>query len=475
MHKTAAILILRAWVVVIVGASPIALCTACGGGSVSDTATGSTGSFDDDTPMLVERLQEIECERLQRCLAPMVASGLVSTTDVRAGQCKQQTEPGLRGALIEPLRQGITAGRIAYHGEQLEACLEAEEARSCPQLSAHPDACLQAFEGKVPVGEPCAISYDCEGDAFCDNEQMSLDEPDRCPALCRARAPEGADCERQIECERGLRCRDPNTTTQRKCLPPATEGENCHGLHCTEDLVCSPGPNIGNVSPESLLSCRPFESGAAEGQPCSPLQHCRSDLACRPNETGDFVCTAATAGMPCDSGRECGLDMVCACQTSTDCMETVCQPWPTEGQACGARQPGISYICAVGLRCHSDGRCGNGYADEGEACESSNDCRAGHCQSGRCLPLGVCDEPPSEGSLASSCHDDQDCDEGMFCAAGGPLQGLCTRECDDDAICVARFGDDSFCLDDTLCARHCDGAIDCPGGVQCDQGLCVSM
>jgi len=85
-----------------------------------------------------------------------------------------------------------------------------------------------------------------------------------------------------------------------------------------------------------------------------------------------------------------------------------------------------------------------------------------------------------DGSLSSPCADDGDCDDDLFCARGGALSGQCTMFCDTSSACVIRFGDETTCNRDDVCARSCtSGRTDrCPAPLVCsavyqgDDGYC---
>ncbi|MDD9934528.1 MAG: hypothetical protein OXT09_13040 [Myxococcales bacterium] len=372
------------------------LCGACLGEGAG--ASGAVMELEQDAERLTARLTALECERTPSCFAPYRAAGLIQGADLRGRECTSHTPARIEQTLIDPLARSIEAGRVVYHPEHLDACLEADEARSCQELSATPDACLMAFEGQVQVAGRCTLSYDCAGDAFCEGDQLFGDMAlERCPWRCRARLSEGMPCERPIECARGLRCRDPNFdplsggVPNPVCLPPAAEDESCHGFHCAEGLTCAGGADG--------LRCRPFEAAAAEGDSCTDELHCENGLGCQSDieptvqPTGGVagICQAETEGTLCSRDVACDLSQVCACDVP-DCSAgpPTCQPFPAEGEPCATTLPRI-LACGRGLICNpSDGRCMAPRAP-GEGCNDTLECGVGVCR-GRCTSLGgICE------------------------------------------------------------------------------------
>lgn len=63
-------------------------------------------------------------------------------------------------------------------------------------------------------------------------------------------------------------------------------------------------------------------------------------------------------------------------------------------------------------------------------------------------------------SAFGSCESSSSCDEGLFCAKGGPTAGHCTRSCEGDGECIVRFGEGHFCSD-TVCVQACGWLSTC--------------
>jgi len=78
------------------------------------------------------------------------------------------------------------------------------------------------------------------------------------------------------------------------------------------------------------------------------------------------------------------------------------------------------------------------------------------------------------GVAFAKCAQDDDCDDGLFCAQGGIIAHHCARECKADTECVTRLGDGHECVDG-VCAQICGANPACSHPpttfVQCGAGL----
>lgn len=360
----------------------------CFGSNAEDASSGP--AFEQEAEYL-EAVARIGCARTERCVRPTLMALGSGAGDLRHDACEEAFEAQSDGTSV--VGRSITAGRISYHPEHLDACLAANEGSGCVEAAA-PDACLMAFDGQVAEGEPCTISYDCRDGGFCDAGLDMYGEGGHCPSTCSARVQEGEPCTFSDACVRGLVCRDPDyvpsSPQERRCLPPATEGEVCHGVHCAAGLVCSLELESGT------LACHSYAQGIGEGAECGPLAQCAGDLACRASEPGGVsVCTAPVGGLACTGAASCGSDYVCAClePNCEDGSDPLCQPWPVEGQRCvyaPSGPTGGGAMCATGRRCLPSGVCAF-FARDGEACETTSECFRGRCADGHCVPPGECE------------------------------------------------------------------------------------
>ena len=451
---------------------------ACSGGVNDATGDGGTRAGPEGTQTGLERdhnrildgLLGGRCELTQRCLGPLLPLVARSLSgDLRADRCIEDLSSHAERTFFTPLRESIQAERLVYRPASLEACIEMDAARSCEDLSAPPDACLAAFEGQVPEGDPCTMDMDCRGDAFCDVTS-------ECPSRCRARGGVGTTCTHPVQCERGLRCYDPDADLLADVPPsdyfcglPRGEGQACHGPHCAAGLAC-----MFTEAGDQLL-CQALEGEAAEGQPCSVTKPCADGLACRASEdAGRKVCTPATAHMPCGQASDCSLGERCTC-TDEACVDgAICMPLAEEGERCqeDSFRSGVNVRCAGHLVCE-EGSC-IPPRELGAPCSDDLQCESFKCLGGACVPYHQCEADAVElGSLASPCETDQDCDTGLFCVRGGPMRGLCSRECEGDDLCIARFGDGTQCSH-AVCGLACDDDTSCPSPLTCQDDLCAS-
>lgn len=80
-------------------------------------------------------------------------------------------------------------------------------------------------------------------------------------------------------------------------------------------------------------------------------------------------------------------------------------------------------------------------------------------------------------AVFESCTANTDCDEGLFCAQGGPMAGHCALACAEDGECASKLGDAHFCYE-SVCVGYCgfrssctssppDTFTRCSGGLVC--------
>lgn len=73
------------------------------------------------------------------------------------------------------------------------------------------------------------------------------------------------------------------------------------------------------------------------------------------------------------------------------------------------------------------------------------------------------DDGSGNGTLSSGCSSNDDCEEGLICAQGSDLKGLCTCACELNSDCRTKFGDATQCWDG-YCTKECDTIADCEVG-----------
>lgn len=78
----------------------------------------------------------------------------------------------------EDFEASVEAGRIVFHADDAEVCLDTLDARSCAQLwnggTTAPEECETAFEGQVEDGGACTLDEDCAAvSSECDDSTMT--------------------------------------------------------------------------------------------------------------------------------------------------------------------------------------------------------------------------------------------------------------------------------------------------------------
>lgn len=318
------------------------------------------------------------CDTIVSCLGPL-ADRIGSGSDV----CRADVEATFENGVLPPLQEAIDAGTVIYDPSRAAACLEEQCALGCDLLIAPaPQSCRDAFEGTLAEGEPCSISEECAGDAYCANAACESGVR----GTCTARKASGSACASGDECQAGLVCENAVCRT-----PSSRSGGSCGGttgLGCPLDEVC-----VG-ASDDRPGTCTPRAEvfAAALGEPCDILAQelCTPDLSCA--VTGvEAMAPVMTCVAIAEPGGSCFLAVPEMCPEGQYCdadlamgrLEGTCQPRPGEGQPCAG-----SSVCAEGLECIG-GTC-RALRDNGEACETGEECYSGLCDGGTCAPLPLC-------------------------------------------------------------------------------------
>ena len=74
-------------------------------------------------------------------------------------------------------------------------------------------------------------------------------------------------------------------------------------------------------------------------------------------------------------------------------------------------------------------------------------------------------------SFSEACGDNDKCEDGLYCAQGGVMKGLCTIDCSstNTGICKSRFGSLAYCHINEVCAMECASTgMTCPQGARCN-------
>ena len=297
--------------------------------------------------------------------------------------CRAEITTATDGPGLAQFMAVVEGGTAIYHPELMARCLAELEALGCDRtIAATPASCRDAFEGTIPLGQPCSLSQECEGDAYCEGAA--------CPATagtCAARGADGEGCWTVDECQSGLACQ------AGICQPPGSmSGGPCGGstgLSCPLDELCvNDAPaDAGICTPLSALRTRQLD------EPCTLFgtELCEPELVCAMTALEVQACKAAApsggscfyaAPSMCPAGEYCDANPV------SDEAEGTCTPLPRDGEACGSPEG----RCANGLSCDTavaPPTCVR-LADLDQSCERDADCRSRFCAAGACAAPPLC-------------------------------------------------------------------------------------
>jgi len=284
-----------------------------------------------------------------------VCRNLAKCGDVESREVCRTVNLGVVVHLQPGEQRAIEMGKVEFHGDQANACLDALADRSCDVTSRSgrvtPPEC-QFVTGTQPAGRACALDDECTslrcgvpscGDACCQGtcvgdtpatpghvgdscETAACDDDSFCDldtALCVARAPAHATCFAPDECDFGLDCLPDGT-----CGPLPGPGEPCDGACRDRGTTCSQTTGVcvkvalaGEACATSadcsvLYACdatKHCSRGLALGAACTAGQFCADARAfCDPTTT------PSTCALPKPDGE--------ACTRSLQCQTVYCDP-----------------------------------------------------------------------------------------------------------------------------------------------------
>lgn len=366
---------------------------ASGAGGSSGASSGSSGSAGkpsggtialEDTP---NAYATAYCSLLERC------EGIFYELITAYEDCVMVTEERLRQGGFDALSDAVDAGRIEYHGDLMQACLDAVDARACDELTTRgiPE-CEAALRGTAAAGESCELNEECEGSLICETNGS-------CPGTCVERYSAGEECAADDDCADGLVC----SKATAHCVKPAQDGEACEGgfeAQCDAGLFCG-GADADKMQPGKCAPLASIELGG-QGAACDPGggKLCESGLSCVLTgfDAGALIWECRTpsvaggtcgAGLPedCVGGQYCPLT---SAEVVAGTFTAKCTPLPAAGEACAMRPLGaLMPACAPYARCGGDGKCID-FRDLGESCTNDDVCYSAHCSGGACEPAHAC-------------------------------------------------------------------------------------
>jgi Dickkopf-like protein len=280
-----------------------------------------------------------------------------------------------------PLQGAVRAGRVRYHPEHAQACLDDVAASGCSGLDRRePASCQLALEGRAAADADCTIDAECAGEQYCKVASA-------CPGKCAAYELAGSECSRDDHCASGLACDDNG-----HCVAPSKEGELCRQGEpdCASGLLCL-GEDSDAGTPGKCYPIADALKGEL-GDACTLETLCQAGLACEISSSDlvDGECVAKVSpGAACHAAipDECPDDQYCKLAAGP-LTAGVCTAKPMAGEACAAGL-GTANICAPYTRCDA-GLCRE-IAHAGEDCHADDTCYSGHCVGNACVTDDHCD------------------------------------------------------------------------------------
>lgn len=320
------------------------------------------------------------------CANSSACLGRLATQVDVAGSCESAYEGFVANTTIPLWQAAIERGTMTYDGAAAANCLDEVRALGCDvATAAEPASCRERAVGTIPLGEPCSLSEECAGDAYCNGASCPEE-----PGTCTARHAVGEDCSSDEHCREGLDC-----DREGVCRAPANmSGGSCggaSGLSCPLDEACV------ITSSDGTGTCRPYRELLTRslGEACDPSTYdlCSPELSCaRVSASGglpSFECVAVAS-----SGASCFFAIPDMCPAGEHCtadplsgMEGTCQALPQANEPCGS-----DGACAAGLQCRTvgDARLCVRPKNNGEACTSGRECHSSRCEGGVCAPPELC-------------------------------------------------------------------------------------
>ncbi|MFI5309344.1 MAG: dickkopf-related protein [Polyangiales bacterium] len=355
---------------------------ATGGGAGAASATSDAGSSDAGsmptsaapTPLakLPDALATAICDAMLGCVGMSALMQLTSGED-----CVTRVAAQLRATEFAYMDQAIASGHVLYDSSPLPACMDGIRALGCDVLShTFPAPCVQVLAGNVKQGDPCSVSSECEGNAFCAGSTA-------CPSHCAALLGAGDACTGDNQCGDDLMC------VAGQCVSPSLAGQACGG---TSGKVCRLGFNCSGSTDTQVGSCADNASVqvGASGAACQPGGAlCKEGLSCVYDGSSAFHCEPGVAsGGACHLGlpKQCPQDEYCDATDVT--TASTCKKLPGDGQACSPQK-----LCAGGSVCVADGSMApvcRAIAPNGEPCSVDQACRSGSCMGAVCVPPPAC-------------------------------------------------------------------------------------
>ncbi|HEX7481271.1 MAG TPA: hypothetical protein VF331_25945 [Polyangiales bacterium] len=339
-----------------------------GGGTGGHGAGGASGvnppvKVSPKIADLASQLAAAICGALLDCVGQSKLDSMLGGED-----CKSRVTLDLSAGDLAHLQASIDAGKVNYDASKLGPCLDGIKQLGCKiQTDSFPTACEDAVGGTVAVAGVCAISDECQGDAFC---QM-----DSCPSRCANLLEAGDTCAKDEECGDKLVCKGG------KCLAPSYQGEACAG---TTGKQCALGFSCWNGTDTLAGTCHSNAQTlvGAKGAACSPGSTlCQEGLSCVFDGLSAFHCMSKVpSGGSCFPGLpgQCPIDEYCdnGSAGGDPRVRGKCAKLPGDGAACVR-----DGVCAPSFVCVPENQnpvC-RAIHNNGGSCAIGAACRSGIC------------------------------------------------------------------------------------------------
>jgi hypothetical protein len=277
-----------------------------------------------------DALLDARCEYLHRC-------GVVA----KPSDCRAFHD---HLAIDNPSPQAAyDAGKLQFHPDTAQACLDAYASLPCDATEQDPDAldvCARAITGVLGIGEACAFDRECAsencdlapctsacctGTCTAPTRLPGVGEP--CTALCADDAYCGADDICHAPLPPGAACN----------FEPCVAGYYCKGQTATTSGTCSPYPHLGEPCE---TACAEVNATCYNGT-CIEYallgDACISDAQC----SGYYQCSSMQCALMPTRGMGCST----ACSDDSWCENGVCVAQKANGSTCLRNDECLTHFC----------------------------------------------------------------------------------------------------------------------------------
>jgi hypothetical protein len=396
------------------------------------------------------------------------------------------------------LALSINEKRVKIDSDVVESCAAATTGMTCnmltdvdpgerctPGSALPPDPCdpIKMFVGLQELGEPCDGEWECATGLRCIEFSLA--------GVCAARTPVGGNCFADAECDEDLICdyRSGSCAVGAPLSAACSFSDPLNPIAGTEEIRCADGLSCDPIG----LTC--VGGYCAPGASCSDQFNdtdCPADYYCVGNFDIDPTCQApGDIGAPCTKNLDCAggacdqNNQVCAtlladgdpCFASSECASDFCDNnFNTCAPTVGPGQPCMSFDnneCNGGYCDTSDPTAPvcQGYASEGGACVSGNECDP--TQGLSCVDM-VCLQAPFPNG--TTCFGGQQCESGVCyldqCTPGTPAGSACATDGSSEPCVLGSFCEAEPATVDGTCAELRRSGEACVNSAQC-WGECV--